>query len=318
MRVGKTMAFTGVLVFVGWLGLHAGRRPSSQGGSVQDVARNFRMGCYMITDRDKCCQTTDQRPWKYTGQECVPAPAGKTFSNGRVCQPRCWAEGTCVWNWGSRTAAVEEYDACPGSAAVPEEPMPAEDAAIDAAIDECWTKDRTYEPLSMFEGDDDKNETRFVTLSSPKECQKLCQATEHCAHFSYWQPLGHCYLQDEWAISQPTRLAFLSGPRYCKDDEAHLQKYHLVDIGKGTLVPKRFECIGTGVSYQPILPGITKTFKGDGWHTVGRCAAYCQSVKECHFYSMSFLDGTCELSGADAYKVNVIGRKAAAARSCGL
>merc|ERR1719410_2982364 len=52
-------------------------------------------GCHTITDREQCCKMNDGRSDKtYKNQRCVAAEPGKTI-NGRVCQPYCWAAGTC-------------------------------------------------------------------------------------------------------------------------------------------------------------------------------------------------------------------------------
>merc|ERR1711933_437519 len=68
-------------------------------------------GCFTVEDRAECCRSSDGRPWKYHGEECVPAKPGKTFWNGAVCQPKCWVEGACLW--GNESVPANVTDTCP-------------------------------------------------------------------------------------------------------------------------------------------------------------------------------------------------------------
>jgi len=55
-------------------------------------------GCFTITDRTECCLHSDGRDDPtFSGQECVPSKEGVFFDETYkvVCEPRCWADGTC-------------------------------------------------------------------------------------------------------------------------------------------------------------------------------------------------------------------------------
>mmetsp|Transcript_154326 Transcript_154326/g.374611 ORF Transcript_154326/g.374611 Transcript_154326/m.374611 type:complete len:539 (-) Transcript_154326:117-1733(-) len=56
-------------------------------------------GCNVVMDRASCCMFTDGRVGTdYGGQDCSPAKEGTFFATGTegsVCQPSCWASGTC-------------------------------------------------------------------------------------------------------------------------------------------------------------------------------------------------------------------------------
>jgi len=61
-------------------------------------------GCYTL-DRANCCKYRDGRmTTDYAESPCVLARTG-TFTSGAVCEPRCWADGTCGHSGGGSNVA---------------------------------------------------------------------------------------------------------------------------------------------------------------------------------------------------------------------
>merc|ERR1719277_2485843 len=65
----------------------------------------------------------------------------------------------------------------------------------------CFDEGVSFQPLDM-------QGTFLTNEPSPWACQKRCQTTYGCAHFSYWNLGGHCHLQDASAVWTSMFLGF--------------------------------------------------------------------------------------------------------------
>jgi len=142
----------------------------------------------------------------------------------------------------------------------------------------CSTENMTYEPFDM-------DSHLMTTESSPAACQARCRRIDGCAHFSYWEPAGHCHVHDAFAVAQPHRLLFVSGPSSC----------NLLQRGKESLSilrKKITKCYQPNTVYSPydvmMLP--VKT------HCIEKCQNLCRRTSGCAHFSYWTLDGSCHLS----------------------
>jgi len=142
----------------------------------------------------------------------------------------------------------------------------------------CTTENVTYEPFDM--------DNHPMTIErSPAACQARCRRIDGCFHFSYWAPAGHCHVHDAFAVAQPYRLLFVSGPSSCK----------LLQRGKVSLSilrKKITKCYQPNTVYSPydvmMLP--VKT------HCIEKCQKLCRRTSGCAHFSYWTLDGSCHLS----------------------
>mmetsp|Transcript_135753 Transcript_135753/g.343649 ORF Transcript_135753/g.343649 Transcript_135753/m.343649 type:complete len:403 (+) Transcript_135753:125-1333(+) len=257
-------------------------------------------GCYTITNREECCQHYDARPWDYHGSACVPSKKGTNFSNGRTCQPRCWVEGDCDWKFimnGSNPHGKSVEGTC--TTTTTKVTTTATTMTLSSTltsttlIPECWTEAVTFEPLN-------RNSTNPPAVAkSALECQELCQKEKSCFHFSFWKPGGHCYFQNVFAVPQPSRVGFVSGPKRC-GQALDMTKWS--DIGNDTWVPEKFDCIKVGYTLGSNILNpnvdIDKTLKGP--QATLACQKACAAESDCAHFAIEFPSKACKLASAGA------------------
>lgn len=140
----------------------------------------------------------------------------------------------------------------------------------------CSRKDMSYEPLDMA----NHHMTKELTVAA---CQARCQSIPECAHFSYWEPAGHCHLHDAFAKPQRSRLLFVSGPVGCRLSESTPQTMTIIR----KKLTRCYEPNTATVSYDP------KPFKT---HSIERCQKLCRMRFGCKQFSYWLLGGNCYLS----------------------
>jgi len=142
----------------------------------------------------------------------------------------------------------------------------------------CSRKDVSFEPMDM--------EGHPMTIESTvAACQARCQRVPECAHFSYWEPAGHCHIQDAFAVPQPSRLLFVAGPPGCRLREENRQTL--------SILRKKFtHCYEANTAYGPydLQIGAVKT------HSIEKCQALCRWTPGCSHFTYWTLGGLCHLS----------------------
>jgi len=157
----------------------------------------------------------------------------------------------------------------------------------------CFEDDSTWEPLDM-------PGTYPVPVSGVKACQRKCAETHGCVHFSYWQELRHCHVQDAYAIRQRGRTGFVSGPFKCWED---LQGHGWVRKDPFTFVHRELACVELGTLYSPLM-GVVKFFpKMDEIKAIRKCRDYCASHEGCVHFSLQFPARGCRMAGKSARKL---------------
>mmetsp|Transcript_71990 Transcript_71990/g.181994 ORF Transcript_71990/g.181994 Transcript_71990/m.181994 type:complete len:1187 (-) Transcript_71990:14-3574(-) len=78
-----------------------------------------------------------------------------------------------------------------------------------ASSSECFEQNVAYLPLDMLG-------TMLSYLDQPEDCQKRCQNTANCAHFSYYVQEKICHISDMWAHPQYGYIGVVSGPPECE------------------------------------------------------------------------------------------------------
>jgi len=142
----------------------------------------------------------------------------------------------------------------------------------------CSRKNVMFEPMDM-------NGHPMTVESSVAACQARCQNVPECAHFSYWEPAGHCHIQDAFAVPQPTRLLFTAGPPGCKLREENKQTL--------SILRKKFtQCYQANTAYGPYDLQI----KAVKTHSIEKCQALCRWTPGCSHFTYWTLDGSCHLS----------------------
>mmetsp|Transcript_4613 Transcript_4613/g.13104 ORF Transcript_4613/g.13104 Transcript_4613/m.13104 type:complete len:531 (+) Transcript_4613:44-1636(+) len=71
----------------------------------------------------------------------------------------------------------------------------------------CSERGYAWEPLDMFG-------QPFQKAADAAECQRICEETMFCVHFSFWEVGGDCHLQDKYAFRTPLP-GFVSGAASC-------------------------------------------------------------------------------------------------------
>jgi len=160
-------------------------------------------------------------------------------------------------------------------------------AAIASTL-ACSEPEVSYSPMDM--NTVDVNITQEPDVAA---CQKRCEQTEGCAHFSYWEARGDCHLENIYAIATYTRIGFIAGPPSCvkKSGEGF-------DTVISTL--QQQTCFEPDTQYTPV--------EGAGHvphpaSTVLECQTSCQQYSWCEHFSFNGLTYTCSLQTADAIPV---------------
>lgn len=86
----------------------------------------------------------------------------------------------------------------------------------------CSDQGYAYGPLDM------PGESLTLT-KNVAECQARCANSSVCTHFSYWEPYGHCHLQDNHALRGET-ASFISGPPSCDEPATETRLYSQRDL----------------------------------------------------------------------------------------
>lgn len=160
----------------------------------------------------------------------------------------------------------------------------------------CFEDKVTWEPLDM------ASARSPVKASSTSECQKQCESTTGCRHFSFWTPGSLCHMQDSFAARQEGRIGYVSGPFKCWSALNHSQ---YVRISPGAYVTKDLRCIELGAVYSPILgmPKFLSRYK-DPVAAVKECEALCQGGEGCAHWSLQGPQNLCRLATASAQKLS--------------
>mmetsp|Transcript_69977 Transcript_69977/g.135047 ORF Transcript_69977/g.135047 Transcript_69977/m.135047 type:complete len:639 (-) Transcript_69977:39-1955(-) len=163
-------------------------------------------------------------------------------------------------------------------------------------VEDCYEESSAWEPLDM-------PNTNPAHEPNASACQKRCERTPGCTHFSFWTVGKNCHLQDAYAIHQSARMGFVSGPFKCWKD---LDPSKWIDKGHRTFVPKDLECVELGTLYSPIMGGI-KTFPksmATGRQAINMCRNYCASVKGCAHFTIQFPARVCRVAAKSAHKLH--------------
>lgn len=157
-------------------------------------------------------------------------------------------------------------------------------AAIAKTL-QCSNVSISYEPIDM-------DLARHPLTQEPDvaACQARCEQVEGCAYFSYWERNGDCHLQNIYAVWQPSRLGFISGPPSCvkSSGEAYSTVISML---------QQQACFEEGVQYTPVeggdrVPGQVRD--------VLECQRVCQSYSWCAHWSFNALTYYCNLETAEA------------------
>merc|ERR1719203_2318554 len=127
-------------------------------------------------------------------------------------------------------------------------------------------------------------------------CQRRCQRTEGCFHFSYWKAGGYCHLQDILALRKSDRVGFLSGPFQCW---SYINNPMLIRQSKDVFIPKQFDCMEIGVTYAPAIT-TPAHLEGSVSEMVSAGQRLCQLTKGCSHFSLEVSSRQYWLSGPDA------------------
>lgn len=166
-------------------------------------------------------------------------------------------------------------------------------AGNDRHAKDCFEDDTSWEPLDM-------PGTYPVLVPGVEACQGKCAATHGCVHFSYWQELGHCHLQDAYAIRQQGRTGFVSGPFKCWED---LLGDEWVRKDPFTFVHKELACADLGTLYSPLM-GVVRFFpKMDEIEAIRKCRDYCATHEGCVHFTIQFPARGCRMAGSGAKKL---------------
>jgi len=180
------------------------------------------------------------------------------------------------------------------ASAKPAQVKPAQ--AQHTPVKDCYEESSIWEPLDM-------PHTAPAREPHASACQRRCEQTPGCTHFSYWTVGKNCHLQDAYAIHQSDRMGFVSGPFKCWKD---LDPNKWIDKGYRTFVPKDLECVELGTLYSPIM-GEIKTFPksmATGRQAINMCRNYCASVKDCLHFTIQFPARVCRVTGEGAHKLH--------------
>jgi len=132
-------------------------------------------GCYTL-DRANCCKYRDGRmTTDYAESPCVLARTG-TFTSGSVCEPRCWADGTCGHSGGgsnvARMGSCGDTETEKAVGAAEKEKAVAGDYSVYAQ--KTWCRD--WDSMSY----DSLRTTPKVTY---EECKQKCESIPTCNYF---------------------------------------------------------------------------------------------------------------------------------------
>mmetsp|Transcript_104364 Transcript_104364/g.202155 ORF Transcript_104364/g.202155 Transcript_104364/m.202155 type:complete len:468 (+) Transcript_104364:38-1441(+) len=158
---------------------------------------------------------------------------------------------------------------------------------------DCFEDATSWEPLDM-------PGTYPVLVDGVKACQRKCAETPGCVHFSYWQELHHCHLQDAYAFRLRGRTGFVSGPFKCWED---LHGDGWVRKDPFTFVRKELACMDLGTLYSPLM-GVVRFFpKMTEIEAIRKCRDYCASHEGCVHFSLQFPAHGCRMAGSGARKL---------------
>mmetsp|Transcript_98201 Transcript_98201/g.194510 ORF Transcript_98201/g.194510 Transcript_98201/m.194510 type:complete len:471 (-) Transcript_98201:81-1493(-) len=163
----------------------------------------------------------------------------------------------------------------------------------EGLVNGCFEDDTSWEPLDM-------PGTYPMPVDGVKSCQRKCAVTHGCVHFSYWPELGHCHLQDAYAIRQRDRTGFVSGPFKCWEE---LRGDGWVRKDQFTFVRKELACVDLGTLYSPLM-GVVRFFpKMSEVEAIRRCRDYCAKHEGCVHFSLQFPARGCRMAGRSARKL---------------
>jgi hypothetical protein len=129
-------------------------------------------------------------------------------------------------------------------------------------------------------------------------CQKKCDQTPGCFHFSFWKKLKVCHIQDAFALRRDYQSDFVSGPFQCW---SYLRHAGLVRVGVEQFLPKQFNCMQVGVSWEPVMQWRSgKVLAGTQADQIQGCQSLCARTKGCKHFTMEVSMRTCKLAGGDA------------------
>merc|ERR1740121_350561 len=155
----------------------------------------------------------------------------------------------------------------------------------------CFEDTVSWEPLDM-------DGTLPSKEEGPEDCQKKCFKTNGCYHFSYWRKFKLCHLQDAFALRRDYQSNFISGPFRCW---SYLQDAGLVKVGVEQFLPKQFNCMQVGVSWEPVMQWRSgQVLAGGQADQILGCQALCAKTPMCTHFTMDVGMHQCKLAGADA------------------
>lgn len=151
----------------------------------------------------------------------------------------------------------------------------------------------SWEPLDM--------EGTFPTMEeTAKDCQERCNKQSGCYHFSFWSKgkENYCHLQDAFALRRDYQANFVSGPFQCW---SYLHDSGLVEVGVEQFLPKQFNCMQVGVSWEPVMQWRSgRVLPGSQKDQIVGCQSLCSRTTGCGHFTMEVSTRTCKLSGEDA------------------
>merc|ERR1719491_574401 len=183
-----------------------------------------------------------------------------------LCQSKCRKTEGCVhFSWWGRDGGCHLQD----GTALPKESghdvLAGPTTCTRFAY--CFENRHKWEPLIM-------KGTSRTSQSSATDCQKTCQTTSGCKHFSFWSD-GGCHLQDDSATRKGAENKVVAGPVFCDyewdEQDGYLPQGNNLFVGHLKPDQAKAKCINLGCS------GLT--FEGDA-DEEGRVKVYIKSKGE--------------------------------------
>lgn len=129
-------------------------------------------------------------------------------------------------------------------------------------------------------------------------CQRKCDETPGCYHFSYWKKFKLCHLQDAFALRRDYQSDYVSGPFECW---SYLKAAGLVKVGEEQFLPKQFKCMQVGVGWEPVMQWRSgRVLAGTQADQIMECQSLCARTPTCGHFTMEVSTRTCKLAGKDA------------------
>jgi len=148
----------------------------------------------------------------------------------------------------------------------------------------CFQQNVSYEPLDMLG-------TVLSTEGGLLDCQDRCARVPGCTHFTYWKPLRHCHIQDNFSVARPDRADFVAGRPTCDTKTAALEDP---------------DCFTHGFGYWPTMRNVKKiphlaTTMANS-EVLDACQKLCAETKGCARFLFGMQSRVCQLVRKKAFK----------------